>query len=685
MQVVRGSNWRYLAQEAVLIIVGSYVLLLGGTAFGSAVPAVTWVTVCVVGLVGLTWLGWVVVRRQPVEPLPVWPWLAAAGVAYAITSLTSTDPRRSLTSISLMLLGIWPLFVVHDLVRHGWPTELFVKVLLVVGSIPIGFTGWQLVRWEQEWLSIAGWETPLPPIWLRPGPIALHANQAAALVNLVWPLGLAWLCRTRSWPARVWCGLLMMGSGIALLFFSSRGALLGTAGATIVFVFLAVDWRGSAVMRVRQMLQRRWWSVGLGCAILILGVGTVGSRLLAHPTHGSISGSRTMFWDVARATFLESPFVGTGLGTFVSNYLRRRSVPPDTLYSHAHSVPYQVAAEGGVLGLAALIGLIAAIVATAWRRWRTAGGARRALIAGWCAALTTLAVHSLVETPTVAPTIVMVGAVWLALLLAEPGGRSVRGWERLIGGVLGAMTIVGVVVGGGWTRWGYTPRTTAAWGAETWEEALPQLEAATRRDPGHAHLRFQAGFAYGMSAAEGEAECLDAAIAHYRAGIEREPYYSLNHANLGVLLWERGDEEEATAAMERAAELAPREAAYPLNVGVYYEAQAMEERAMAAYERALRLRPEWGAAYFWRATETRQTAHARWRAGEGNGTEDVGETAEAALARFESRLSEKPSSAAAHLGRGRALMELERWEEASGRSGWRTSAREEVGRHRRRR
>ena len=42
----------------------------------------------------------------------------------------------------------------------------------------------------------------------------------------------------------------------------------------------------------------------------------------------------------------------------------------------------------------------------------------------------------------------------------------------------------------------------------------------------------------------------------------------------------------------------------------------------------------------------------------------MGETAEAALARFESRLSEKPSSAAAHLGRGRALMELERWEEA---------------------
>jgi tetratricopeptide (TPR) repeat protein/O-antigen ligase len=672
----RELRFKYLAAEALLILIGSYLLFFGGTLNGLVVPRIISVTLWLVGGVSLAWFGWHALRRHWVETPPLWMPITMLVLAYALTGLTSMDPRRSLNATWVLLLELWIFLLVYDLVRRGWPRELFVKVLLLLGAIVVGFGLWHLVDWERRWLSIAGWKAPLPPIWLRPAPFYAHANLVASFVNTLWPLALVWLWRARSRLTRLWCGLLIVGAGVVVLFCSSRGALLGAGGALGVMAVLAFPPAPAVLRRLKV-----WWAGLRWQAVLVtvVVVGVIGGlstfvfRLLMHPTHGSILSARTVFWLAALDTFRRFPLVGTGPDTYASGYLLWQSVPPQSFYVRAHSIPMQLAAETGLVGLAAGAWLIGALVVAAYRRWRAARLSNRYLIVGLCGSLTATALHSLVDTPAWIPAIAMTFMMLVALLLAAPVERPAEMVRRKpVGTILGALAAFLIVGSGIWMQYAYKPYFLgAAFGnASRWAEALPLLEEATRRDPTHAYYHLQTGFAYGMSAFEGNREHLPQAIAHYRRGISHEPYFSPNHANLAVLLWEQGERQAAIEAMKRAAELAPEEAAYPLNLGVFYEQQEDKVRAAEFYRRALILRPTWAEAYFWRANDFRRSVLGDWQSEQpvelSSPTLDVDPLSDAAqaLAQFEQASLESPGDAAAHLKYAVVLIALERWGEA---------------------
>lgn len=678
MTFSRELRFRYLAAEALLILVGSYLFFFGGTLNGLVVLQIMSVTLWLVGGVSLAWLGWHILRRHWVETPPLWMPLTALVLAYILTVLTSMDPRRSLNAIWVLLLELWVFLLVYDLVRHGWPRELFVKVLLLLGAIVVGFGLWQLVGWERRWLSIAGWKTPLPPIWLRPAPFYAHANLVASFVNMLWPLALVWLWQTRSRLTRLWCGLLIVGAGVVVFFCSSRGALLGAGGALGIMAILALSHSPAVLRRLKTWWTDSRWQVVL---IIVVVVGVVSGlsafvfRLLMHPTHGPVSSARTVFWLAALDAFRRSPLVGSGPDTYASDYLLWQSVPPQSLYVRAHSIPMQLAAETGLVGLAAGAWLIGALIVAAYRRWRVAQPSRRYLIVGLCGSLTTIALHSLVDTPAWIPAIAMTFMMLVALLLAESVERPVDVVRRNpIGTIMGILAAFLIVGSGMWMQRAYSPYFLgAAFGNNSqWAEALPLLEEATRRDPVHAYYHLQAGFAYGLSAFEGNREHLPQAVAHYRQGISFEPYYSPNHANLAVLLWEQGERQEAIKAMRRAAELAPEEAAYPLNLGFFCEQQGDARRAAEFYQRALTLRPAWAEAYFWRANAIRRAVLQDWQARQPVESSSLAfdverldkDNATQALSQFEQASFEHPADATAHLGRAMALIALERWDEA---------------------
>jgi tetratricopeptide (TPR) repeat protein len=662
------AGWQYLIQEASLLLVASYLLFFGGTLNGLVAIQVVSVTLGLVGGMSLVWLGWRAWRRRRVETPPLWAPILALIVAYVLAGFTSMDPRRSLNAIWVLVLEVWVFLLVYDLVKRGWPVELFVKVLLILGAIVVAFVFWQLLDWERQWLAIAGRESPFPPVWLRPSPFYSHANLVASFVNLLWPLALVWLWNTRSRLTRLWCGLLIAGCGIAIVFSSSRGALLAAGGALALMSVLAIVWQRQAFLSFAARLVRSRWQIALAAlAVLATGAGAfvLIARVLAHPTHGSFWGSRTVFWQAAWAAFRRSPLVGSGPDTFASDYLRWQSVPPQPLYLRAHSTLMHMTAETGLIGLAAGVWLVVALIVAACRRWRAAPPGKRHLIVGLCGALVTAGLHGLVDTPTIVPatamTVMMLVALLLSIELPERSGGTTR--ARPVGTTMAVLAALFVVGSGVWMQRAYAPYYLgAAWGnTSAWTEALPLLEEATRRDPGHAYYHLQAGFAYGMAAQEDRA-LLPQAIDHYRQGIAREPYYSLNHADLAVLLWQQGEREAAIAAMQRAAELAPGEAAYPLSLGAFYETEGDAARAAELYRRALDLRPAWAAAYFWRASETRSAALRAWQA-----TQPVAPPApegEEALAQFSQAIRENPADPAAYLGQARALIALGRWAEA---------------------
>jgi tetratricopeptide (TPR) repeat protein/O-antigen ligase len=667
--ISRKAGVLYLVREAVLILVVSYLLFFGGTLNGLAAPQTVWATVGLVGGVSLVWLGWCVWRRRRVETPPLWAPILALVLAYVLTGFASMDPRRSLNAIWVLVLEVWVFLLVYDMVKRGWPAELFVKVLLILGVVVVAFVFWQLLDWERQWLAIGGWSSPFPPVWLRPSPFYTHANLVAAFTNLLWPLALVWLWDTRSRLTRLWCGLVIAGCGIVIVFSSSRGALLAAGGALALMSVLAIVWQRQAFLSFAARLMRSRWQIALA-ALPILAAGAGASvliaRVLAHPTHGTFWGSRAVFWQAALAAFRRSPLLGSGPGTFASDYLNRVSVPPQFLYPHAHSMPLQLAAETGAVGLVSGAWLVVALIVAAVRRWRCAPLSERRLIAGLCGALATTGLHGLVDSPTLVPAIAMMWMLLAALLLSiESPERPVRiSGERPAGTAMAVLAALFVVGGGVWMQHGYAPYYygAALANASAWAEALPSLEEATRRDVGHAYYHLQAGFAHGMVASEGDVTQLPQAIVHYRQGIAREPYYSLNHANLAVLLWQQGEREAAIDAMQRAAELAPDEAAYPLNLGVFFETEGDTARAVELYQRALDLRPTWAAAYFWRASEARSAALRAWQATQS--AEPPASGGEEALAQSSQVIRENPADPVVYLGQAKALIGLGRWAEA---------------------
>jgi tetratricopeptide (TPR) repeat protein len=88
---------------------------------------------------------------------------------------------------------------------------------------------------------------------------------------------------------------------------------------------------------------------------------------------------------------------------------------------------------------------------------------------------------------------------------------------------------------------------------------------------------------------------LDAAIAHYRAGLEIEPDHGELLVNLGNALARKGAVEEAIRCFERAIELDPRHPRAHYNLGVLLEQKGDSDRAFQEYLAAVRPLPDPGA------------------------------------------------------------------------------------------
>jgi tetratricopeptide (TPR) repeat protein len=92
---------------------------------------------------------------------------------------------------------------------------------------------------------------------------------------------------------------------------------------------------------------------------------------------------------------------------------------------------------------------------------------------------------------------------------------------------------------------------------------------------------------------QGEA---DQAIEHYRQAVALRPDYAEAHYNLGRLLVERGQVNDAIAHYERAAAINPADAAAQNNLGVTLFGIGRTDDAIAHYQKALEIRPDYAEA-----------------------------------------------------------------------------------------
>jgi O-antigen ligase len=256
---------------------------------------------------------------------------------------------------------------------------------------------------------------PLPgltanlPAWLQE---RINANVLAGGLSLLSPFALAVLvarsplvpqgANSEAGPAggpparqaigiglRLLALLSLIVSQAALAISQSRGALLAVLGT--VMLLAALDW----------LTSRRWWLPAL-LAILV-GLGLLSNPLLARVLPAprldetlTLAG-RLPIWEAGLRMIGRSPLTGVGLGNFQRVMARDEPGASPLLpegASHAHNLFLQVAADLGLVGLAAFLALYAFSLRAAYYTWRRSGGA---LPMGLFAALSAAALHGLVD------------------------------------------------------------------------------------------------------------------------------------------------------------------------------------------------------------------------------------------------------------------------------------------------
>lgn len=615
---MRDLNLRFVFQQTGVFLLVCYFALVGGSFGGILLSTARLINLgLVLPLVILWMISWA--RRR--GPFPRTR-LDLAWLMFVLVQLLATvlgaDPRRGATSLTLTILYVLVFYLVVDVLRHHNLGRLLSSTLVLL-SVPLILVGLiQVIGWHLSWWEIGGWEHVLPPATLRVRSMAPHANLLAAYLNVLLPFGVVAWGQVRGRLPRVMLAVWLAMMLVLLFFTSSRGGWLGTAVALLAIAALfALDRRLWIADLWRRVRSRPVYLVvmGLFSVGVLVAVGALLVRQTQHPSHGPLFSARQSLWHPVWLAFAQSPLWGTGPATYATWAMQTRSVPPYSLYPHAHSYPLHVLLESGLLGVLTLGWLAAAVLRSVLSRWRSSAVGARSWLMAAVAALTATAVHSLVDTPQTLPGFSFLIVLILAALESPslPSPRAVwveRGSRVLLGPVwlvmIGALAV-------GMVRYAEYAQGVELASSERYGEAAPVLDRVAERDANLAANWFQAGYTHAeIGLRQDDASHLRQAVEAYRAGLALEPNYAVNWAQLGVLLWHMGDEPGAREALQQAVERAPAEAAFHLTSGAFEEAMGNSERAGDLYFEGLERRPAWADSFFFRASPLREDARAHW-------------------------------------------------------------------------
>lgn len=241
--------------------------------------------------------------------------------------------------------------------------------------------------------------------------------------------------RVVRWQAWAWAAFYSIGTALiaaGLLASWSRGAWLGAAAG--VLVVLVLRSRLAAILSGVALL--------LLLAGLLLGAfspdivpAPIEQRMADIPAYFGLTDvlsqsvtdenfsvlERVAHWVAAQRMWALAPWLGVGPGNYTEVYPQVRLLQWEDALGHAHNVYLNVAAETGLIGLAAYLALMATALAFVWRQLRAAGKAattygrwRAALMVGILGVLVHLCMHNVVDNLFVQGMVLQVG-LWLAL------------------------------------------------------------------------------------------------------------------------------------------------------------------------------------------------------------------------------------------------------------------------------
>ncbi|MEA3408071.1 MAG: O-antigen ligase family protein [Chloroflexota bacterium] len=373
------------------------------------------------------------------------PLLWAVGV-YLGAMLLSVWPASNLMATLKPLakwieFGLLYLFVSRELDDGG--RQVLVGVLLLAGTCQGALGVYQFVQQKGP----AGFA--LLGRYMRAHGTFSQPNPFGGYVGLLLPLAYTtcfglW---RRAWSQRrapflaLW-GIAAMATMVllaALVMSWSRGALLGFVGGLVL---------------VGLGLRRRAWALVLMAVLLFLLLATYLAPLLPAGLGRRLSDlaiylgrdltaieitdanfsiiERLAHWQAAWRMFAARPWLGVGTGQYATAYASVALPRWQNPLGHAHNYYLHILAEGGLLGLASYLTLLAAAIAGVWRRRAGEKVWPSALALGVLGMLGHLCVHSLFDNLYVHEMYLLV-AMLLGLVLyeREPDKGSVVACEAV--------------------------------------------------------------------------------------------------------------------------------------------------------------------------------------------------------------------------------------------------------------
>jgi len=389
-------------------------------------------------------------------------------------------------------------------------------------------------------------------------PVHIHPNSAATVAAGVLPLAVALALSTRrSWGRALWwMGVAALAYGLLLAF--SRGAFIALALTLLLALVTLVLPRRAALALLAL--------IALGAAAALLVGGPALERALdwTYSRYELYRNSLYLAKDYA--------FTGVGLGEpFAMVYSRFGLLIQVPFLIHPHNLPLAVWMGQGLLGLAALAGLVATFYLFAAKVARRAKP-RRLFHGAWLGVTATL-IHGLFDAQQYSTEGLVVMPFLFALIgLTVASGRLAlhkaywQGHDVSLRYIPRALPAVGALLLLG-TGAAFSPLIAAAW--ETNLGALAETHGALARQ---------------LSAAERLA-LYDEALQHYSAALARAPGWASASRRLGNLDLALGQYEAAVPLLEAAAAAEPDNPAAVKGLGLAYTWAGRIEEAAAAFNR----------------------------------------------------------------------------------------------------
>ncbi len=212
---------------------------------------------------------------------------------------------------------------------------------------------------------------------------------------------------------------LLLATALYLSF--SRGAWLAAVAAIGIMIVFA---------------PRRMW-IGLGLVVITIGllISLSSSGLLPDAINQRFADASELFqfrdvrglsindvnyalierqahWQAALNMLTDQPWTGVGFGNYAAAYDQYRLLNWPYALGHAHNIYLNVAAETGLIGLAAYLIVWLSIFTVTFRTIRRASGIDRALAIGLMGTWVYLSVHMLVDNLYVNNTHLLIGALF---------------------------------------------------------------------------------------------------------------------------------------------------------------------------------------------------------------------------------------------------------------------------------